>query len=164
LTVAKAFIRAAKQNTNIRLLMLGTGSLAPNVRRLFKRAAFTKLVYFPGQVGYDKLPEYFRAADVYLSASHSDGSSVSLVEAMASGLPAIVSDIPSNREWVNSKNGWLFPVKKHRELTELILKASHSVGIERLGKHSRRIATKKANWNRNKKVLLNAYKHALQVA
>ena len=45
-----------------------------------------------------------------MSASLSDGSSVSLMEAMASGLPVLVSDIPGNREWVTEENGWLFAV------------------------------------------------------
>ena len=52
----------------------------------------------------------YRAADLYLSASHSDGSSVSLMEALGCGLPVLVSDIPGNREWVtDGEQGWLFP-------------------------------------------------------
>ena len=46
------------------------------------------------------MPKWFRAADTYISCAQSDGTSVSLLEAMATGLPLIVTDIPSNREWV----------------------------------------------------------------
>ena len=51
---------------------------------------------------------HFRAADVYLSCAHSDGTSISMVEALASGLPVVVTDLPSNREWIApGSNGWL---------------------------------------------------------
>jgi glycosyltransferase involved in cell wall biosynthesis len=160
LTVVRAFALAVKQNKNIRLLMLGTGSLAPKVRSAFKSAAIEKFVYFPGQVGYDDLPQYFRAANLYLSASQSDGSSVSLMEAMASGLPVIASDIPGNREWVNSKNGWLFPSKDFHKLSQLIVKAAYSESLMRLGNYSRKVAARKADWNKNKQGLFNAYRLA----
>ena len=67
-------------------------------------------VHFAGQVDYVDLPKYYRVAHLYLSASIVDGSSVSLLEAMSCGIPALVSDIPGNREWVvPGRNGWLFP-------------------------------------------------------
>ena len=67
-------------------------------------------VQFGGQVSQRDLPRWYHKADLYISPSHIDGSSVSLMEALACGLPALVSDIPANREWVSEGvNGWLFP-------------------------------------------------------
>jgi glycosyltransferase involved in cell wall biosynthesis len=61
-------------------------------------------------------------ADLYISPSHVDGSSVSLMEALACGLPALVSDIPANQEWVSEGvNGWLFPDGNADILAEKIL-------------------------------------------
>ena len=57
----------------------------------------------------EALAGYYQAADVYLSASHIDGSSVALMEAMACGCPALVSDIPANLEWIeDGEQGWVF--------------------------------------------------------
>ena len=59
-------------------------------------------------ISQERLPDYFRAADLYVSCSLSDGSSVSLFEAMATGLPVVVTEAPGNHEWVlTSDNGWL---------------------------------------------------------
>lgn len=74
-------------------------------------------VSFAGGVSDTDLVSALRSARFYLSASHSDGASASLLEAMACGLLPIVSDIPANREWiVNRKNGLLFPAGDHEAL------------------------------------------------
>ena len=63
---------------------------------------------------YDAMPrEQFLAFmaqhDVYLSASRSDSSPASLIEAMALGLLPIAADIPGVQEWLSDDNGRLFP-------------------------------------------------------
>ena len=103
--IARAFVIAAQEAQvrglpKLRLLMLGSGSQGDLLRQVFVQGNVLDQVSFPGQVGYDDLPGYYRSADLYLSASHSDGTSISLLEAMACGVPALVSDIPGNREWV----------------------------------------------------------------
>lgn len=57
-------------------------------------------VGFLGRVDRETLPRWLPDADLYVSASHSDAASVSLMEAMSCGLPCVVSDIPANREMV----------------------------------------------------------------
>ncbi len=79
-------------------------------------------VHFGGQVGQKDLPRWYHMADLYISPSHVDGSSVSLMEALASGLPCLVSDIPGNREWIeDGVNGWLFRDGDVDDLAEKIL-------------------------------------------
>jgi len=60
--------------------------------------------------------------DVYLSASRSDSSPASLIEAMALGLFPIAADIPGVREWLNDENGRLYPNDDDQSL-RLILRA-----------------------------------------
>ena len=55
---------------------------------------------FAGRLGPEELAALLARADVYLSASRSDSTSVSLLEAMAAGAVPVVSDIEGNREWV----------------------------------------------------------------
>ena len=108
--LARAFMLAAAKRPELRLVMLGNGSQAALLRQIFQRGGAAERVSTPGQAPQRELPAYFRQADLYISASHSYGTSISLLEALASGLPAIVSDIPGNREWVRpEENGWWFP-------------------------------------------------------
>ena len=163
--VARGFARAARQNPRLRLLLLGGGSQAGVIRSIFQQEGVLDRVFFGGQVNGDELPQYYQAADLYLSASHSDGSSVSLMEALASGLPALVSDIPSNREWIaNGREGWLFPDGDDLALSEGILRAAaQPEALAQMKKAARRLAEKRANWPVNFQRLLEAYQLAVEL-
>ncbi len=108
--IARAFVIAASKRPELRLTLLGSGSQSASIRQILLIGAVYDRVLFPGQVSFSDLPDYYRNADLYISASHSDGTSISLLEAFACGNPAIVPDIPGNREWITpGENGWLFP-------------------------------------------------------
>ena len=160
--VARAFVRAAKKEPALRLLLGGAGSQGPAIRRILEEGGVLERVAFPGVLSMADLLEANRAADCYISASHSDGSSVSLMEALACGLPALVSEIPGNREWVTpGEQGWRFPDGDDARLAGLILEAARDP--ERLAgmrQAARRRAEEKADWKANFRVLLEAYEKA----
>jgi glycosyltransferase involved in cell wall biosynthesis len=169
--LAQAFVLAVQKlaaagepekAAKLRLVMLGNGSQAENLRSIFEKAGVSAQVNFPGQVSHDDLPRYFHEADLYISASQSDGSSISLLEAMACEIPVLVSDIPGNREWVtDSENGWLFEVGNAEALASLILK---SLGmpekLEQMKNKGRRVVEARADWKVNFGKLLEAYEMA----
>lgn len=95
--VARAFVKASQTSSNLRLLLLGSGSQGEIIRGILQDGMVIDKVHMPGQIGFADLPAYYRAADLYISASHTDGSSVSLMEALACGLPAAVSNIAETR-------------------------------------------------------------------
>ena len=162
--LAKAFVCAAKAQPGLRLLLLGGGSQGGLLRQIFEAGGVLDKVQFAGQVSNADLPCYYRSADVYISASHSDGSSISLLEAMACGKPAIVSDIPGNREWVDpGVNGWLFRDGDEGALCRLILLAvENRAQLQRMGGSGRVLAEQRADWKQNFPQLLRAYEMAVQ--
>jgi L-malate glycosyltransferase len=162
--LVRGFVQAARQMPQLRLLMLGGGSQAGVLRQILTENGMLDRVHFTGQVKNEDLPRYYRAADLYLSASHSDGSSVSLLEALACGRPVLVSDIPGNLEWVEpGMQGWLFPDGKSDRLAEGILQAAHpSVSLPEMGLRARRLAEERADWKKNFQKLLDAYDRAVQ--
>ncbi len=164
--LARAFGLAAQECPELRLILLGTGSQAGLLRRILQQYGVLDRVFFGGQVGYAGLPEYYRAADLYLSASHSDGSSVSLMEALACGRPVLVSDIPSNREWVApGVQGWRFPDGDAAALAAAILQAARErARLPEMGSAARALAEERADWKKNFAKLLQAYDLAVQAA
>ncbi len=162
--IAEGFCRAAAVDPRLRLLMLGTGSQAEWLKRRFGGEGVTDRVHMAGHVDYDRLPDFYHAADLYLSASHSDGSSVSLLEAMASGLPALVSDIPGNREWVKpGETGWWFLDGNVEALAKAILHAAALGDLASLAEGARSVAEQRADWSRNAGMIHEAYRLALGV-
>ncbi len=99
-----------RQHVDARLVVCGEG---PERERLERRASdlgIEKWIEFKGRLGAGALAGELRAADVYVSTSRSDSTSVSLLEAMACGIPPVVTDIPANREWITEgRNGLLVP-------------------------------------------------------
>jgi L-malate glycosyltransferase len=160
--VARAFAVAASQRPELRLIMLGHGSLASDIYKSFNNAGIADQVSFPGQVKQVDLPRFYRMADLYISASHSDGTSISLLEAMACGRPALVSDIPGNREWITPGiNGWLFAKGMASSLEEAILSAcKERKQLSEMGNAARRLAEQRADWRKNFPNIMKAYQIA----
>ncbi len=166
--IARAFARAARQladnhGPKLHLVMLGNGSQASLLRRIFLEGGVQEQVLMPGQIGQAELPRYYQMADLYLSASHSDGASISLLEALACGLPALVSDIPGNREWVTlGETGWWFHDGDVDALAQAILDAvARHDQLPEMGRRARWLAELRADWKKNFLELEKAYQVAV---
>jgi glycosyltransferase involved in cell wall biosynthesis len=157
--LARAFVKVAQQRPEVSLMLLAGGSQGPVIRQILSSGGILDRVTFAGQIGQKDLPRYYHMADLYISPSHVDGSSVSLMEALACGLPCLVSDIPANEEWVfEGQNGWLFPDGNADVLAAKILSAIENRKLlPEIGVNARHTAEEKANWPENVKKLLEAY-------
>jgi glycosyltransferase involved in cell wall biosynthesis len=158
--LARAFVKAAQQRDDVRLILLGGGSQGTKLRKIFQSGGVEECVTFGGQISQTELPRWYHMADLYVSPSHVDGSSVSLMEALACGLPCLVSDIPANQEWVfENKNGWLFRDGDADHLAEKILAAmSQRENLLGVGRASRSEAEKRADWKKNAAALMEVYR------
>jgi glycosyltransferase involved in cell wall biosynthesis len=159
--LAKAFVKVAVANPNVNLILLGGGSQGTKIRQILMNGGVLDRVHFGGHVAQADLPRWYHMADLYISSSHVDGSSVSLMEALASGLPCLVSDIPGNKEWiVDGENGWLF---RDGNVDDLAGKISYAIKNRKLfktiGESARKTAEQKADWKKNFGKLLEAYKY-----
>jgi glycosyltransferase involved in cell wall biosynthesis len=163
--VARAFALAARHVPAMVLVLLGGGSEESKIRKTLTDAGLAERVEFGGYVSQDELPHWYRRADIYVSASHVDGSSVSLMEALACGTPALVSDIPANREWVEEGlNGWLFPDGDAEALADRLVQISNRrAELAGFARRARASAEKKADWQANFPVLLHSYEEAVRL-
>jgi glycosyltransferase involved in cell wall biosynthesis len=99
LTVLDGLERALPQLPDARVLMVfGDDTLIDNVdERVRQSALLADKVTLIGRVHHDEMPNYYGAADVFVSGSHSEGSGYALIEAMSKGVVPIVTNIPSFR-------------------------------------------------------------------
>ncbi len=161
--VVKAFAKAAIEIPEMRLLLYGCGSQNDEIRSFISAHSLEERIFLGGKINNAELPAVYCSADVYLTAAHSDGSSVSLMEAMACGLPAIVSNIPGNLEWVKpGKHGWVFPDGDVEALTTAMLDAfAQRKKLKEMSLAARKLAEEKADWKKNFQNLLGAYAMAV---
>jgi glycosyltransferase involved in cell wall biosynthesis len=157
--LAKAFVKVAAIDPDVNLILLGSGSQGAHIRQILMKGGVMERVHFGGQVGQRDLPRWYHMADIYVSPSHVDGTSVTLLEALASGLPCLVSDIAGNREWIEEGvNGWLFRDGDVGDLAEKILFAiKNKKSFKKIGEAARKTAEERADWKKNFGKLLETY-------
>jgi L-malate glycosyltransferase len=140
---------------DVKLLVIGEGPLLEYHKSLAKRLGIENQVKFLGNVENHKLPAILNAGDVYVSTSFSDGSSASLMEAMACGLPVVVTKIPANEEWVvHGENGFLVKPGDSVTLADYVIKVLKDERLRLLmGEASLKVAKKRADWKVNSLML-----------
>ncbi|MEO5616750.1 MAG: glycosyltransferase, partial [Candidatus Eisenbacteria bacterium] len=93
------------RHPHLTLELAGDGSLRGGLERLAAARLPAGRFRFLGRLDPESLATALAEAEFYLSASLSDSTSLSLLEAMASGALPVVSDIAGNREWVGEGEG-----------------------------------------------------------
>jgi phosphatidylinositol alpha-1,6-mannosyltransferase len=118
----RAFARLrGRPGRPIRLTLVGTGDAERSLRLLAADLGIADLVSFAGFVPRDSMPDVYRKADIFALPSQSEGMSVALLEAMASGLPVIVTDTGGTGELVqNGVNGFVIPWGDETSLSDSI--------------------------------------------
>ncbi len=97
-----------KEEPETKFLIAGDGTERKALEREVESLNINSSVKFLGRVPHEEMPNLLSQADIYVSTSLHDGTSVSLLEAMGSGAFPVVTDIPANREWItNGENGFL---------------------------------------------------------
>jgi len=147
----RAFARVVKEIPAARAILAGTGPLESELRNLVSQLGLERFVHFAGWVSPKDMPTYLRAADIYVSSSLSDGSSMSMLEAMACGLPVIVTEIPAILEWVqDGVNGLVVPPRDSARLAERLcdlLRNPESGKV--MARQNRVMIEARADWNKN---------------
>ena len=107
-TLIRAFALVAREFANTDLLLAGDGILRDKLEHQVSQYDLNGRVRFLG-VRRD-VPDLLRAADIFALTSLSEAASLTLMEAMATGLPVVVTDVGGNGEIVrNEFNGLMIP-------------------------------------------------------
>jgi len=106
----EAFENVFKTNKNVNLLIVGDGDQKDSLINQIKKYHSKDNIYFLGQ--RNDVKELLKISDIFVLATEAEGMSNAILEAMASGLPVITTDILENKELIkNGKTGLLVSVK-----------------------------------------------------
>jgi glycosyltransferase involved in cell wall biosynthesis len=143
-----AMVRISGTAPEARLTLVGDGPDREKYENMTRELKLDKVVNFAGWAAPDRMAGLLREHDVYVSTSKFDGASVSLFEAMASGVYPVISDIGANRECVESGcEGVLFPPDEPASLADTLLTAiKDRDSMKRAVEHNRRYAREHFSW------------------
>jgi 1,2-diacylglycerol 3-alpha-glucosyltransferase len=85
----KAFAGVAEAVENVHLLIIGSGPEEEDLKKLVMETGIAHQVHFIGMVPYERMPSYLAMSDVFVTASVTEVHPLSVIEAMATGLPAL---------------------------------------------------------------------------
>jgi len=121
-TLIEAFAEVAKVIPEARLILVGDGSLRPTIEKRIRELGLENKVLITGFIPNNQIPKILERASVFVLPSYAEGLSNALLQAMAAGLPCIVSDIEGNREVIRHEvNGLLFPVGNSKALAKALI-------------------------------------------
>lgn len=108
-TIIEAFVQLRSQlpNHDIRLHLLGGGSLESALRQQVEACGQQASIHFHGRLDDAGMARILGDCKVSISVPGSDATSVALLESMACGLAVVASDLPANRQWLEPQ--WLVP-------------------------------------------------------
>ncbi len=120
-TLVDAFSEVSA-SVDARLVICGDGPERDALERRAREAGLSGKVTFTGRLDPAGIAGELKKADIYVSTSLSDSTSVSLLEAMACGAVPVVTDLAANREWISpGRSGALCPAGDHHALAAAIL-------------------------------------------
>ena len=154
-----------KEVPESQFVIAGKGSEEKRLRELAKSLGVSDNVKFIGFVQNVELPQYLSTVDVYVSTSLSDaGIAASTAEAMACGLPVVVTDVADNKKWIdNGVNGFVVPVKDPKSLAEKIIYLLQNEDIrKKFGKINRKIIEERNNYYKEMEKMEDIYKELVQ--
>ena len=141
----------------------GDGNTFSKLRSDFYQLEVEKKIHYMGKLSNSKILDILPNYRLYISASSSDGISISMLEAMASGTPVLVANIESNREWItHGENGFLFETFSPQDLSIKISEIlENKYNLSDVSKSAYRTVAQRANWNKNTVGLFKAIKSIL---
>ena len=138
-----AFTRIADQFPEARLVFAGDGSSLEDLKAHAAATKFNDRIHFLGMVDRAELPDILHDATVFLSASTTEVHPISVIEAIASGLPMLaVQDEAFENMIENDANGYLVPLDVEAFANTLSDLLRDSNKLERFSRKSSELSRK----------------------
>jgi len=158
---AMAVVHRARPDA--RAVIAGDGPLEGALKERAHALGLRDVIRFAGYVEQGKLPPWYRAADVFVVSSDFDNSPNVVLEAMASGLPVVATDVGGVADLLDAPSGGsLVPRGDAASMgAEIVKLLGDSTRRREAGAFNRQRATTKFSWRTSAEQLLAAYRSAM---
>lgn len=139
------------------LSIAGEGNMDEDLKALAAGLGLENNISFEGRVEHDRLPALYGSADIFILPSFWEGMSNTVLEAMASGLPLVVTDTGGTAELVKD-NGIIIPKRDSKAISGALIKLIEDSDLRvKMGQESRSLALG-LSWDKLALQYLDTYK------
>jgi glycosyltransferase involved in cell wall biosynthesis len=140
--------------------LVGDGSQRPLLEKLVDAIGLGSTVRFSGRLGLDELREAYTHADIFVLPSVWEGMPLTLLEAWASGLPVIITNVGNIPEiCVDRENAWMIEPGNESDLHDAMLALSESEELRnRLGRNGMMAVLENYSWSSVAQKTVDLYK------
>jgi glycosyltransferase involved in cell wall biosynthesis len=118
----ESFYLITNRYQNVSLLIIGKGSELSAIRNLANKYNLNSKIFFNSKVSNKEIPNYLSACNIFVLPSLSEGFPTVVLEAMASGLPIVATNVGGLPDIIQeNKNGFLVEPKNPEKMAERIL-------------------------------------------
>jgi glycosyltransferase involved in cell wall biosynthesis len=118
-----SFKKILRSNSNVKLLIVGTGPLEKKLKKMVKKLKIDKDAIFTGTLPFGDIQMLYASSDIFLMHSYWEGFGMTNQEALASGLPCICTNVGGAPDIISDgKNGYLVDVGDTDKMAEYSIK------------------------------------------
>ncbi|MFY7669090.1 MAG: glycosyltransferase [Crocinitomicaceae bacterium] len=114
------FAEFSKTNPDWKLVIAGTGSETRKLKNRSQELEIESKIAFVGWQQKEENRRWYAKSMIYISIPASDGTSVSLLEAMSASCIPIVSDLPVSQEWIRQNENGVIEMRGHNPIDQAI--------------------------------------------
>ena len=164
-TLIKSIPLVLKIHPDTKFLICGRGTEEDYLKEMANSLNISNSIKFLNWIPNDDLPKYIASSDIYVSTSLSDGGlATSTKEAMACGLPVVITDLEVNTEWIkDGVNGFIVPLKDPKSLAEKIIYLLEHEDIRmKFGEKGRKLVKERFEYDKEMKKVENIYEQLIR--
>ena len=159
----KVLQQVLEQRPDARMLIAGSGPEKNHLQVMAKDLGVEHALEFTGRLQPDAIAELMRTSSVLLNPTRVDNSPNSVIEAMASGLPVVASDVGGLSHLITSEdNGILVPSENSRAAAEAVLRVLGEPSLAGRLSASGLRASEKFQWDAVSRLLDEIYATAME--
>lgn len=161
-TLLDAFERVAPVVPGCKLEVWGSGAEEQAVRRRALESKFAERIHLRGRAPRERVSEIMRSPSVYCMPSHGEPYGMTLLEAMASGVPVVTTNVGGPPFIVHEEGGRVVPMRDAARLADALIEILSSHELQQsMGRYNRKRVEQEFDWSRSLDRMENVYEHVL---
>lgn len=136
-------------STNIKFLIIGLGPLAYEIKNLADKLGVLDRVIFTGFIDHNELPKYLKISDIFIRPSLSEGMGNSFIEAMASGIPVIATQVGGIPDFLlEGETGLYCGVQNPQSVAEQVMRLVDTPELAKVViKNAKKLVIERYEWD-----------------